>query len=811
MLKDLRYALRMLLKNPGFTAVAVLSLALGIGANTTVFCWIQNVLLRPLPGVAKVEEIVALTTTHGAAMYDTVSLPDLRDYDKLTNVFAGIIGSQITPACLRVNDQPEWMYGQIATANFFEVLGVRPVLGRTFLPEEDQKPGGNPVLVLSHGYWLRRFAGDTNVLGRTVELNRHTFTIVGVAGPEFRGTMSGLSFDFWAPLSMHQQVANFGSLLNRGDHWLHTQARLRSGVSRTQAQAAVSTLARQLEQTFPDTNQEIGLRVLPLWKAPYGGQALMLPVLRLLLAVSVGVLLIVTANVANLLLARATARQKEVAIRLAIGAGRARLIRQLLTESVLLALVGGVAGVVLAYWATGLFAQFLPRTHLPIGYSFKLDAQTLAFTLVVTVIAGLLFGMAPALFASRPDLNSTLKEGGRTSGAGSPHHRLRSAFVVAEVALALLLLVGAGLCIRGFEKARRIDIGFDPNGVLVAGLRIGMNGYTQQSALVFYRQLRERLAQMPGVESVGLSTWFPLGFEGGPGLGVDVDGYARGPNEDTSVSYSIVSPKYFETLRIPLLDGRDFRDQDDGKSLGVAIVNETMAKRFWPGQSPLGRKFRVWGGRKELTVVGIVKAGKYRSLNEPARPFFYLPYQQGVWDLNLGIALRTNGSPLALLGALRREIRAVDPGVEIWASLSMSDYIQAAFLALRIAATFLVALGLVALVLAAMGIYGVMAYVVSQRVQEIGIRMALGAQTGDVLRLVVRQGMNLAVIGVVLGLAGALGVTHLLANFLYGVSPFDLGTFAGVSLLLGLVTLVACLVPARRATRVDPMVALRYE
>lgn len=808
-MNDLRYAWRMLLKNPGFTAVAVLSLALGIGANTTVFCWIQNILLRPLPGVAKPEHLVVVTTTHGATQWDTVSLPDLKDCRELRDVFAGIIGSQITPACLTLNGKARWIYGQIATANFFDVLGVKTALGRTFLPEEDQKPGANPVLVLSYGFWQGHFGGDPNVIGQTVELNRRSFTIVGVVPPDFRGTMSGLNFDFWAPLSMHNEVANFGSLIHRGDHWLHTQARLQPAVGRERAQAALNLLTRQLEQAYPDTNREIGLRILPMWKSPYGGQAAMLPVLRILLAVSLGVLLIVAANVANLLLARAAVRTKEVSIRLALGAGCGRLIRQLLTESLVLALTGGAVGVVFARWGTKLLRTLLPNTHLPIGYTFNLDAQTLGFTLLVTLATGVIFGLAPAWQASRTNLNRTLKEGGRSAGGGASSHGLRSVFVVAEVALALLLLVGAGLCIKGFQRARQIDLGFDPRPMLVAGLRIGMNGYTRETGQIFYRQLRERLSNLPGVKEAALASWLPLGFEGGGSLNVDPEGYVRRPNEDSSIPFSIISPRYFAAMRIPLLDGRDFTDQDNENSLKVAIVNETMARRYWPGVNPIGRKFKIWRGT--VTVVGVARSGKYRSLNEPPQSFFYLPYQQGVWDLNLGISLRTEGNPSALMTTLEREIHALDPGVEVWAKLPMLDYIQAAFLAQRITSTLLVGLGLLALALAAMGIYGVMAYVVSQRTHEIGIRMALGAQRGDVATLILSQGLTLTLIGVVIGLLGAVAVTRLLSNFLYGVSPFDPLTFVGVPLALCLVTLVACYFPARRATKVDPMEALRYE
>ena len=811
-MNNLRFAFRMLLKSPGFTAVAVLSLALGIGANTTVFCWIETVVLRPLPGVTQPDRLMVLTTTFAESTWaETVSLPDLKDCARLTNVFAGIIGSQITPACLSVNGQPEWIYGQITTANFFDVLGVKPLLGRTFFPEEDQKPGGHPVMVLGEGFWKRRFAGDPNILGKVVELNRHSFTIVGVVPAGFHGTMSGLNFDFWAPVAMHQQVANFGSLTERGDHWLHTQARLQPGVTRERAQAAANVLARQLEHTYPDSNKQVGLRLLPLWKSPYGGQSLMLPVLRILMAVSLGVLAIVTANVANLLLARATTRQKEIAIRLALGASRARLVHQLLTESVLLALIGGGLGALLAHWSTNLLTALMPRSHLPIGYEFRLDTLTLGLTVLLAVVSGIAFGLIPAWQATRTDLHDTLKEGGRTSGPGVSHHRVRGALVVAEVALALLLLVGAGLCIKGFQRARQVDLGFQPDHMLVAGLRIGMHGYTQETGKVFYRQLQERLSQVSGVKAVALSSWLPLGFEGGSSWGVNVEGYDRKPNEDTSIQHSIVSPGYFDLLRIPLLDGRDFTPQDNEQAPFAAIVNEVMARRFWPGQNPLGRKFSVFGGRRVMTVVGVAKTGKYRSLNEPLQSFFYTPYEQGVWDLNLGVGLRVEGDPTSFASALRREIHRLDSGVEVWALLTMNDYIQAAFLAQRTTATLLLGLGGVALGLAALGVYGLMAYVVGQRTHEVGVRMALGAQPRDVLRLVLGQGMGLVGIGLGLGLVGTIAFTRFLASFLYGVNPLDPATVLAVAVVLGAVSLAACWLPARRAARVDPMEALRCE
>lgn len=808
-MSDLRYALRQLAKAPGFTAVAVLSLALGIGAATTVFCWIQGILLNPLPGVHRSEEMVVLTTSHGSQMWDTCSLPDLGDLAERNEVFAGIIASQVTPACLTVGEQSTWIYGQIATANFFGVLGVQPLLGRTFLPNEDQKPGGDAVLVISETFWRRQFNADPAIVGQSVELNRHAFTIVGVVPAAFHGTMSGLACDFWAPVSMHREVANFGSLTNRSDRWLHTQARLQPGVTLAHAQTVSDTVAARLDNAYPDTNRQIRFNVLSFLDAPYGVQPLMGPVLAILLAVSLGVLLIVAANLANLLLARATGRQKEIAIRLAMGASRRRLVRQLLTESLILAALGGLLGVLVAHWAVDLLTLWMPPTPLPIGIETRIDATTLLFTFVGTAATGVLFGLVPALRASRPDLNSALKEGGRTSGAATPHQRLRSLLVVAEIALSVMLLIGAGLCIKSAQRAYHANLGFDPDRVLLAGLRIGMNGYDESTGKLFYRQLVQRLSAVPGVESAALSSWFPLGFEGGPQHTVTVAGYERKPGEDTTFPYSIVSPGYFATLRIPLLEGRDFTDHDDDTAPKVAVINETMANRFWPGQSPIGRKFRAaW---RELTVVGVAQNGKYRSLNEPARCFFYTPFAQGVWDLNLGICVRTTSDPAALAATLQREIHRLDPRVEVWNTLPMDDYIKAAFIAPVLASRLLMGLGIVALALAAMGVYGVVAYVVSQRTQEFGVRMALGASAGDVLRLVIGQGMRVAALGILLGLLGAFAVTRLLAGFLYGVSPFDLLTFAVVVLGLGLISLVACWLPAHRATRVDPVEALRAE
>jgi predicted permease len=821
--QDVRFAARTLRKNPGFTAVVVLTLALGIGANATVLCWLRNLVLRPLPGVAAQERLVVIASNEGSG---NVSTDDLQDIAALKTVFAGATASQISSASLVVNRHPEWTAAQVVSADFFSVLGVHPLLGRTFLPNEDQKPGGNPVLVISERLWRRRFAASPDVLGQTVELNRHAFTIVGVVPDSFHGTMPPFTFDLWAPRSMIWEVRN-QRLDGRNRRGWCGLARLNPGVTLAQANAAVAALDAQLARSYPDTNRSARHRVLPLSETPWGGQTIMGPVLRLLLAVVGGVLLIVAANIASLLLARATVRQREIAIRLAAGASRARLVRLFLTESVLLAMLGGGLGLLFARWAIASLPYFLPKLSVPAFLEFRLDAATLGLTLLITLATGIVFGLVPALQASRSDLNTILKEGGRTAASGAAQHRLRSVLVIAEIALALVLLVSAGLCVKGLDRARQVDFGFATDHVLLANLQIGMNGYTPETGPAFYRQARARLATLPGVEEAAFASWFPLGLSGCKGFGVWVDGYLRTPGEDPTCEFAIISPRYFAAMRIPLLAGRDFTDQDDAVAPDVAIVNQAFAQKFWPGQNPLGRKFLA--NDKWRTIVGVTSTGKYNRLDEPPHWFFYLPYQQGVPELDLNICLRLAASNPAEGGmtddaaaaalrrvegfepALRLAMHAIDPAVELLQTRPLAEHVASVFFAQRMATTLLIALGGVALLLAAMGVYAVMAYAVSQRRQEFGVRIALGATAADVLRQVIRQGLFLAGGGVAAGIALAFAVTHLLANFLYGVSPFDPAIFLGVPGIMAAVAAMACYVPARRATRVDPIVALRAE
>ncbi|HVW19692.1 MAG TPA: ABC transporter permease [Opitutaceae bacterium] len=809
MIADLRFTIRQLRRSPGFTAVVVLSLALGIGANATVMCWLRGFVLHPLPGVEDQGRIAVLVSNAGAGC---ASLPDLRDFGRFSQVFAGTEASMSTPACLTVDRQPQWIQAEIVSANFFGLLGVRPILGRTFLPDEDSKPGGNPVLVISERLWRAKFGAAPSIIGRTVDLNRHSFTVVGVAPGAFHGSSSPMETDAWAPLSMIWEVRNQGTyfLSARGARGWFDLARLQPGVTIAQAQAAVATMDAQHAKSYPRSDLGVHHRVVPLSKCPWGGQTVMGPTLQLLLAVSLGVQLIVAANVGNLLLSRAVRRQKEIAIRQAAGASRWQLARLSMMESMLLVLMGAGAGILLAARASSAVAVMMPRELAAnLRLEFPLDGASLSFALLLCLATGLFFCLLPNLHASRMNLQAVLKEGGRSSQGGSAHRHLQNALVTAEVATALVLLVGAGLCVKGLRQARQVDFGFSPDHVLIGGMRIGMNGYTEDTGRVFYRRLLEHVESRPGVESAALASWFPLGLQGCKGYDVVVDGYQRPPGEDTDYNFAIISPGYFSTLRIPIVAGRGFSDSDSASAPRVAIVNEAFAKRFWPGRDPVGRRFRTEGA--ERTVVGVVKTGKYNQLNEAPLCFFYLPYLQGVPDLDLSVCVRTRADPSAFAGSLTHAVHEVDPGVELSQTIPLSIYSGMVLVPQRMASSLLLLLGAVALVLAAMGVYAVLGYSVSQRMQEFGVRIALGASAHDILGLVLGRGMLPAAAGVAVGLGCSLAVTRLMSRFLYGVSPFDPATFVGVPALLGAVALLACYAPARRATRVDPVVALRSD
>lgn len=812
-MNDLRYAVRMLLKNPGFTAVAVLTLALGIGANATVYSWIRASLVEVLPGVKDQNRLVVICPRHlSGQIWDTCSYPDLKEFQRLTNIFSGLVASQIGLANLKIDNAVFWVWGQPISATAFETLGLRPVLGRGFLREEETKPGGHPVAVISYGLWQGKFAGRTNVIGQVLEINQQPFTIVGIAPPEFQGTMGGLRLDLWVPLMMHRTLGlgpeNFQIFQSRNARWAHTLARLQPGLTIAQAQAAIDATVKQLAAAYPDSNRDIGFLLLPLWKAPYGGQSGMRPLLQALAAVSALVLLIVIANLSSLQLLRAADRAKEMAVRMALGATRRSILRQLLTESVLLAGIGGIAGVMFAGLAAGSLYRFVPKTYLPFGYEFRIDSAVLSGTVILSVATGVLFGLAPAWQITRINQIAALKENGRGNAGVSGRNRLRSGFVVAEVALALLLLIGAGLAFQSFQYAKQMQLGLDPRHVLVVGLRLESHGYDAESGRVFVRKLRQRLAAIPGVEAVSAGNWLPLGFEGGSTSRLAVEGYTESPGENMSVGTSCVSPNYFQSFHIPVFEGREFQERDGTNAPLAAIINEAVAKRFFPGRSPIGAKIRFWGS--EHTIVGVVKNGKYRFLNEPQQPFAYAAFEQH-YESHMGLGVRVAGDPYAFTSQVRAAIKEIDPAVEPFTMLSMTDYMGAAYLLPRIVSTLLVSVSIAALFLAALGIYGVVSYVVSQRTREIGIRMALGATLSDIYKLILRGGFKLALAGVAIGIIASLGLTRFMSGLLLGVAPTDPLTFIAVSAGLIAVALIACLIPARRAVKVDPVIALRYE
>ncbi|MBA4137132.1 MAG: permease [Opitutus sp.] len=808
-MQDVRFAFRQFARSPALFLAIVGSIALGLAANASVLAWLETFVLRPLPGVREQSRLVALVSNTGGG---NASLPDLRDFGAMDDTFAGALASMSTTACLTIDRQAHWLEAQIVSANFFELLGVAPLLGRTFRPDEDQHPGGDPVAVISEQTWRRHFGAALDIVGRTVELNRRTFTIIGVVPAEFRGTINPLRTELWTPLSMISEVRNQSRafLTRRSDRGWHNLARLQAGVSLAQARAAVTAADGRLAAAYPETNRDAFHRVVPLNRVPWGAQTILGPALALLLAVALGVQLVVIANTANLLLARALARRKEIAIRLASGATRGRLARQLLTECLLLALVGGTLGAGLAWWCVGALAWLLPpdlaaRAQI----QFSISPMTLALTAALAVVTGLAFGFVPALQATQPDLATALKDSGHGAVGSGSSRRWRSALVVAEIGLATILLIGAALCVDGLRRAQQIDVGFRADHVLVAPLQIGMNGYDAQTGLAFYRDLRRRLATHPDIEEAALASWLPLGLAGCKGYGVTVEGHTWKPGEDRTIEVAIVSARYFSALRIPIVGGREFDDGDDVRSPAVAIVNRRFAEKFWPGQDPLGRRFRAGGAWR--TIVGVVPTGKYNRVDEAPRPFFFLPDQQGVPDLDLGIVVRTRGEPEALARPLREIVRAQDPAVDVLQTVTLANHAGLALFPQVAATKLLTVLGAGALLLAMIGVYAVMAHAVGQRTREFGVRLALGATRGDVLRLVLGQGLWLALGGIVLGLVTAMGASRLLAGFLFGASPFDPLILLGVPALLAATAMVASWLPAWRASRVDPMEALRAE
>jgi predicted permease len=814
--QDIKFGVRSLAKKPVFTLIVVLTLGLGIGANTAIFSVVNALLLRPMP-VQNPDELAVVAIQHpGNEQPHGVSYLDFLDYRANSNVFQDMSAFRIGFVGLSDGQRADRLAVSFVTSNYFTLFGVEPAAGRLIQPGEGDKPGGEPIIVLGNGYWKRRFGGNPGVVGKSVRLNGKTGTVIGVVPEKFKGAYALVEMDAYLPLGMAALDAENRDLFEKRDsHDLHVRARLKPGVTVKQAQASLEVIARQLDQQYPDTNKQVTVRVIPEWRArPEPNAADQNPLVAGVFLALVGlVLLVACVNVTNLLLVRASVRQKELAIRAALGAGRLRLVRQLLTESVLLAMLGGAAGILIGVWASEIIASIRLPMDIPIQMDFSFDWRVFGYVSAVALLAGFLVGIVPALRASRTDLNEALREGGRAQ-AGGGRHRVRNVLVVAQVAGSLVLLIAAGLFVRSLNNAQSVDLGFRPAGVLNLIMDPGLQGYDEAKGKVFYRELKERVRALPGVQSASYAFSVPLGYYNQAGW-IDVAGKPVAKDERRpSASYNLVDPEYFGTLGITLLRGRAISREDSETTRRVAVINETMARKLWPGEEAIGKRFSFRGPQGPwVEVIGISKNGKYGFIFEDPEMNFYAPLEQNYVSLR-ALQVRTNGVPPASLAQpIQKEIRALDADLPVFDVRTMTEALEGGngFLLLRMGAVFAAALGLLGLVLAVVGVYGVVSYTANQRTHEIGIRMALGAQRGDILKLVVGQGLGLVGIGVAAGLAAAFGLSRFLANFLFGISTRDPVTFAGVSLLLGGVALVACWIPARRAAKVEPVVALRYE
>ena len=816
-MKDARFGLRILRRSPWFTAVAVLTLGLGIAVNTTVFSWIDSVLLHPFPGVGDPQELALIETVTPAGEYlVNTSYLDYRDYRDTLQLVSGVALGRFTPLSVGADGRTARAFAELVSANYFDLLKVKPALGRTFRPDEGRdQEGGAPVAVISYGMWRTRFGGDSKVLGKTIRLNRHELTIVGVAPQGFHGTLAGVVFDVWMPVTMATAMGTGnGTLHYRGTRdETSTIVRLKPGVTVEQARAEVAALGRRLAATYPATNRGVDLTVTPLWQGHLGAQGMLLQPLRILMALSLLLLLIVCANVANLLLARAVSRQREFGIRLAMGAGRSRLATQLLIETLVLAAGGAVVGVTMVLWMGQALQLAVPVADVPLDLGGELNLPTLAFTLLIAVAATLLSGTVPALLIARSGLNETLKEGGRSGGSGAGSHRLRGLLVVFEMALAMVALIGAGLFYRSFQNASGIQPGFDRTNISVSQFYLSYAGYSAREQRDFCRTLRERLESKPGVVGVTYSDVVPMSTASGAGSTpwhqLEVEGYAPAPNEQMMIHRATVPPGYFQLLGIRMLEGRDFTERDSAEAPMVIIVNETFANRFFHGRSPIGHKVRVEGD--QATVAGLVKDSKYHTPMEGPTPFFYIPFRQ--WfapGLNFAVFIKTSGDPLRMTPVLRREALALNQDA-VFSTRLLADATTGSLFAQHVASSLLGVVGGISLLLAAIGLYSVMSYAVSQRTQEMGLRMALGAQPGQVLGLVLKEGLRLIVPGLVAGSVIALAAARIVGGMLVDVSASDPLTFVSAAAFLGLVAALASYLPALRATRVEPMVALRNE
>jgi predicted permease len=828
LLQDVRYGLRMMARNRGFTAVAVLTLAIGIGASATAFTWINAVLLQPLGGVADPNRLVTLESVTPNDGWVPNSYPDYIDFRDRLKLLDGVAVTKPVAFSVGKEDHAERVWGELVSGNFFAVLGVQPEAGRLFLPAEyGDTPGAFPIAVISDRYWRSHYGADPGIIGKTIRINQHELTVVGVAAPAFHGSIPVTAFDLWVPY-MQQPVLNGvreWMLRDRHNRNMLGIARLKQGVTIDQARAELAALAGRMSIANADVSEGMSATLLPLWKSPHGPQGLLVAPLRILMGVCVLVLLIVCANVANLQLARATAREKEFGARLALGASRMRLARQVLTESLLLTFTGAALGVAATPWMSHALRYLMPPG--PIQQLVAMDTRpnlaVLAFTVGLCVFAALAAGLAPALQVGRLNLNARMNAGGRSGSAGS-RNRLRSVLVASEVALALVALIGAGLFARGFQTTMHIDPGFDPDHVLLSQFYLNTNGYSLQQRKEFCRRLAERMSVAPGVTDVAYSDGVPLGFEPSWWEELKIEGYAPRPNENMNIFRNVISPGYLPLMHIPILEGRNFTEADNeaDSAPSVMIVNEAFVQHFFAGRSPIGARVHGWGDW--FRIVGVAKDSKYHYLGEPTTPYFYVPFRQIYRaDMNLAFYVRAHGDPDNVLSTLRAQTRALDPNVTVFDAVPLKEFIGASLYPQKLAASLMAVLGSIAVLLAAVGLYSVMAYWVAQRTQEIGVRMALGAQPGHVLRMVVRQGLLLTAGGLVAGAVLAVALARSVAalsftNSAMGTGPKLMGgsatdplIYIGSAAFLCVLAGLAAYLPARRAAAIDPMQALRME
>lgn len=799
LIRDLRQAFRSLLKRPGFTAIALIALALGIGANTAIFSLVNAVLLQPLPFPEPDRLVWAWGNIRNGGNRASVAPLDYLDFRKENTTFEHLAAtiSVPVPVNLTGTGEPERLTSAAVTGNYFQTLGVTPVLGRTFTLENED-PALNQVAVLSYALWQKRFAGDPGILNKTVTLDGQACEVIGVMARDFNFPQTA---ELWLPINFDRSP----QMKQRRAHFMRPIGRLKPGVTLAQAQADTDIVARRMEQQFPDTNTGWNLRLVSLREQLVGGTR---TTLWILFGAVGFVLLIACANVANLLLVRAASRQKEIALRTALGASRWRIIRQMITESVLLSLIGGVLGTLLAMWGIELLV-LMSEGSIPPTAHVRIDLTVLGFTLLVSLLTGVLFGLAPALRTLKLSVSDTLKEGGRSGGEGARRNRTRSLLVVVESAVAVVLLVGAGLLIRSLYQLQNINPGFDARNVLTMRLDLPRKKYDQPAKSAnFFQQLQARISALPGVETVGLVTELPLSGQPNDMPFTVVGRPATSSDQSFGADFRRVNVEYFKALRVPLTRGRNFTEQEMMQSAKVLVVSESLVNAVFPNEDPIGKRLQMMMGKEPWEIVGVVGDIRHRSLDTPPYSTMYMPSYQTIWT---NLVIRTQGDPSALTAAVRKEVQAIDPDQPIAAVRTMEDWVDRAVAAPRYRTTLLALFAAVALVLASTGIYGVMSYSVAQRTHEIGVRMALGARQRDVLKLVVSHGMLLVLFGVALGLAGAFALTRVMSSLLFGVTAKDPLTFVAVAVVLVLTALLACYIPARRATKVDPLVALRYE